>query len=121
VLLGAYRAEDAPVYVNARRVPPLELIHGSLPDVPQLERVQVYSLSNLFDWSDDALVKSWAGLLTQHARPGAAVIIRQLNNDRDVRRPFEPAFAFDDRLGAELLAGDRSLFYNHIEVGFRRP
>jgi S-adenosylmethionine:diacylglycerol 3-amino-3-carboxypropyl transferase len=121
VLLGAYRADDAPVYVNARRVPALELIQGSLPDVPQLERFQVYSLSNIFDWSDDSLVKTWAGLLTRQAPPGAAVIIRQLNNDRDVRRPFEPAFVFDDRLGAELLAADRSLFYNHIEVGFRRP
>jgi S-adenosylmethionine-diacylglycerol 3-amino-3-carboxypropyl transferase len=121
VLVGAYRTDDAPAYVNARGVPALELVQGSLPDVPDLERFQVYSLSNIFDWSDDSLVKTWAGLLTRHARPGAAVIIRQLNNDRDVRRQFEPAFAFDDRLGAELLAADRSLFYNHIEVGFRRP
>jgi len=121
VLRGAYRAEDAPAYVNARRVPALELIHGSLPDVKELDRFQVYSLSNIFDWSDDSVVKSWAGLLTQQAPAGAAVILRQLNNHRDVRRAFEPAFVFDDRLGAELLASDRSLFYNHIEVGFRRP
>lgn len=121
VLCGAYRAEDAPPYVNARRVPEVELIRGSLPDVPRLERFQVYSLSNIFDWSDDSVVKSWAGLLTQHAPPRSAVIIRQLNNNRDVRSHFEPAFVFDDRLGAELLAADRSLFYNHIEVGFRRP
>jgi S-adenosylmethionine-diacylglycerol 3-amino-3-carboxypropyl transferase len=121
VLRGAYRAEDAPAYVNARRVPVLELIQGSLPDVPQLERFQVYSLSNVFDWSDDSVAKSWAGLLIRHAPPGAAVIVRQLNNHRNVRRHFEPAFVFDDGLGAELLASDRSLFYNHIEVGFRRP
>jgi S-adenosylmethionine-diacylglycerol 3-amino-3-carboxypropyl transferase len=119
VLLGAYRGADAPSYVHARAVPSLELVEGSLGDVPRLERFGVYSLSNVFDWSDDGLVAKWAGLLAERARPGAAVVIRQLNNDRDVRRHFAAAFVFDDALGEELLAGDRSLFYNRVEVGFR--
>lgn len=120
VLLGAYREADAPGYVHARGLPALELVEGSLGDVPGLERFGLYSLSNVFDWSDDALVAQWAGLLVERARPGAAVLIRQLNNERDVRRHFAPAFAFDDALGEELLARDRSLFYNRVEVGFRR-
>jgi S-adenosylmethionine-diacylglycerol 3-amino-3-carboxypropyl transferase len=119
VLLGAYRAADAPGYVHVREVPSLELVEGSLDNVPQLERFGVYSLSNVFDWSDDSVVASWARLLVERARPGAAVIIRQLNNDRDVRRYFAPSFVFDDALGDELLAKDRSLFYNHFQVGFR--
>ncbi len=41
-------------------------------------------------------------------------------NRRDLRRWF-PAFRFDDHLGQELLARDRSLFYEKIEVGFRAP
>ena len=121
VLLGAYRAEDMPEYLRAEQPLPLTLVEGSLPDVIGLERFDVISLSNIFDWSDDALVASWAGLLSQEARPGCAILFRQLNNRRDLRRFFEPAFQFDDALGAELLARDRSLFYERIEVAFRRP
>lgn len=120
VLLGHYRVEDAPEYLRTARSVPLTLVEGSLPDVPGLGRFDVVSLSNIFDWSDDALVASWAGLLSREARPGCAVLLRQLNNQRDLRRFFEPAFAFDDALGAELLAKDRSLFYERIEVGFRK-
>ncbi len=121
VLLGAYRAEDAPEYLRAERPLPLTLVEGSLPDVPGLGRFDVISLSNIFDWSDDTLVASWAALLSREARPGCAVLCRQLNNRRDLRRFFAPAFEFDDALGAALLARDRSLFYERIEVGFRRP
>ncbi|MFP2925567.1 DUF3419 family protein [Pyxidicoccus sp. 3LG] len=120
VLLGRYRAEDAPEYLCADRPLTLSLVEGSLPDVPNLGRFDVISLSNIFDWSDDTLVASWAALLSREARPGCAVLCRQLNNRRDLRRFFEPAFRFDDALGAELLAKDRSLFYERIEVGFRR-
>ncbi|MCY1020443.1 DUF3419 family protein [Pyxidicoccus sp. MSG2] len=119
VLLGQYRAEDAPEYLRADKPVPLTLVEGSLPDVPGLGRFDVISLSNIFDWSDDTLVASWATLLSREARPGCAVVCRQLNNQRNLRRFFEPAFEFDDALGAELLARDRSLFYERIEVGFR--
>jgi len=120
VLLGAYRPEDAPEYLRAQGPVPLTLLEGSLLDVPGLSRFDVVSLSNVFDWSDDPLVASWAALLSREARSGCAVLLRQLNNQRDLRRFFEPAFEFDDALGAALLAKDRSLFYERIEVGFRR-
>lgn len=118
VLLGAYDPASPPDYMLSRREPAIDLIEGTLLDVPDLERFDVFSLSNVFDWSDDALAASWAGAL-RDARPGAAVILRQLNNHRDVRRFFRSAFAFDDALGAALLRRDRSLFYDRIEVGFR--
>ncbi|WNZ60686.1 DUF3419 family protein [Myxococcus sp. MxC21-1] len=121
VLLGRYLREDAPEYLQAEGPLALTLVQGSLPDVPRLDRFDVISLSNIFDWSEDALVAEWAGLLAREARPGCAVLIRQLNNRRDLRRFFQPAFKFDDALGAELLARDRSLFYERIEVGFRVP
>ncbi|QDE92523.1 hypothetical protein BHS06_28070 [Myxococcus xanthus] len=121
VLLGRYLREDAPEYLRAEGPLALTLVQGSLPDVPRLDRFDVISLSNIFDWSEDALVVEWAELLAREARPGCAVLIRQLNNRRDLRRFFQPAFEFDDALGAELLARDRSLFYESIEVGFRVP
>ena len=121
VLLGAYLPEDAPDYLRARTPPSFTLVHGSLPDVPGLGRFDVISLSNVFDWSDDTLVAQWASLLARQARPGCAVLLRQLNNRRELRRFFSPAFVFDDALGKQLQAMDRSLFYERVEVGFRRP
>ena len=88
--------------------------------MPALERFDLYSLSNVFDWSDDALVAAWAGRLKRAARPGSVVLLRQLNNERDLRRWFAPEFRFDDALGEALLARDRSLFYNRIEVATRQ-
>ena len=120
VLLGYYRAEDAPAYVRGGALAAPELVLGTLIDVPDLERFSLFSLSNVFDWSDDTLAADWAAALVRRARPGAAVLIRQLNNRRDLRRFFQPAFVFDDALGASLWAADRSLFYERVEVGFRR-
>lgn len=118
VLLGAYLPAHAPDYVHALRELPVTLARGELPDVPDPSRFDLVSVSNIFDWSDDTLVARWAESL-RSLRPGAAVVIRQLNNRRDVRRFFIPAFAFDDAVGSELLARDRSLFYERIHVGFR--
>ena len=119
VLLGAYLPEDAPAYVRSRSPASIEAVLGSLPDVPDLSRFGLVSLSNLFDWSDDAHTSACADALGT-LRPGAAILIRQLNNQRNLRAFFEPAFTFDDGLGASLWDQDRSLFYNRIEVGFRR-
>jgi len=120
VLLGDYEAEHAPPYVHARRALPVELVEGTLLDVPELDRFDVISLSNIFDWSDDALVASWARTLCECAKPGSAVIVRQLNNRRELRRFFGDAYVFDDALGDALTTADRSLFYERIEIGYRR-
>lgn len=122
VLLGRYLPSCAPDYVhaNAPLLDGIELIESSLPQVPELPRFALYSLSNVFDWSDDALTASWARAIAQASQPGAAVLIRQLNNRREVRRFFAPEFEFDNALGAAMQARDRSLFYERIEVGFRR-
>ena len=120
VLLGQYLPGHAPDYVHAARPLEVELVHGELPDVPDLARFDVVSLSNVFDWSDDALVARWASCL-RVLRPGSAIVIRQLNNRRDVRRLLSETFAFDGPLGDDLLSRDRSLFYERIEVGFRSP
>jgi S-adenosylmethionine-diacylglycerol 3-amino-3-carboxypropyl transferase len=119
VLLGYYRAEDAPAYVHARRALPVTLVEGSLLDVPDLGRFDIIHLSNIFDWSEDALVATWADRLVREAKPGARLLLRQLNNRRDLRRFFAPAFVFDDALSADFLERDRSLFYERFECGTR--
>ena len=120
ILLGAYLADHAPDYVRAARELPVELVEGQLASVPDLARFDVVSLSNVFDWSDDALTASWGKLLHRQLRPGATVVLRQLNNHRNVRR-FFTGFAFDDALGDDLLSRDRSLFYERIRVATRSP
>jgi S-adenosylmethionine-diacylglycerol 3-amino-3-carboxypropyl transferase len=119
VLLGRYVAGSEPGYMRAGEALEVELVQGSLPDVEGLSGFGVVSLSNVFDWSDDALTKAWADALIEGCAPGTWIVIRQLNNTRDLRPFFEPAFRFDDALGADLLGRDRSLFYNRIEVAVR--
>jgi len=109
VLLGRHLAP--PPWCGAE-IPPIEVIEGSLPEVAHLERFDLFSLSNVFDWSDDALAADWGARIARAAKPGAAVLIRQLNNRREIAR-FFPGFQFEP---ADL-GRDRSLFYEHILVG----
>lgn len=122
LLLGAYRPADAPEYTR-RPLPEasrIEAVLGTLLDVPDLGRFQLFSLSNVFDWSSDAEIVAWTARLQREARPGSAVLIRQLNNQRELARHLAPAFEVDHALGAELLAEDRSLFYERVVVALRR-
>lgn len=114
LLLG--RRLAPPTYLGLARE--VELTQGTLEEVPDPARFQLVSLSNIFDWSDDALVAAWARHLRALPR-GAAVLVRQLNNARAVERAFAPDFALDAALGAELLRRDRSLFYERVLVAFR--
>lgn len=120
VLIGDYVEGCAPdFFQHDTSACALELLEASLLEVPALERFACISLSNIFDWSDDALVASWATHLAAHAAPGTQILIRQLNNQRDLRPFFAGAFRFDDALGASLQERDRSLFYERVVVAVR--
>lgn len=120
VLLGRFLRRDEPAYVGAS-IAPVTAHLASLPDVPELASYEVVSVSNVFDWSDDALVAQWARALGERGHPRCAVLVRQLNNKRDVRQHFAPWFHFDDALGRDYFERDRSLFYERFEVALRRP
>jgi len=119
IFLGRYREADRPPAQRLDRVPALTLVEGTLLDVPDLSRFALVSLSNLFDWSDDAVVARWAARLCAECSPGAVLLFRQLNNRRSLRAFFEPSFRFDDVLGAAMLERERSLFYDRVEVAVR--
>lgn len=129
VFLGTYRAGSLPPYLERQHthgsletpLRRLQLVHGSLPDVPSLERFRLVSLSNIFDWSDDALVREWAELLATKLRPGAMVVVRKLNNHRDIGRVFSGTkrFRADESLADAVTLLDESLFYERFEVFVR--
>lgn len=111
------RARDE-AWMGDRSVRLPALIAGTLADVPDLARFDLVSLSNVFDWSADAVVADWAARL-QVCRPGTHVLIRQLNNQRAIAPFFGAGWRFDDALGERLCAGDRSFFYERVLVGVR--
>lgn len=129
VLLGRYLPGDEPLYLRCVRARGplsaetnrLTLCPGTLLEVPRLARFGVVSLSNIFDWSDDTLVAAWAERLGEELAPGAVVVVRKLNNQRDVRRFFDRAFRADEATAAALLEEDQSLFYEALEIFVRRP
>jgi S-adenosylmethionine-diacylglycerol 3-amino-3-carboxypropyl transferase len=118
VFLSRYLPVDAPSFLSARRRFRFESHLGGVPDVPRLERFGLVHLSNIFDWADEALAARWTEAL-RALKPGAVVSLRQLNNQRDWRPLFGSGFRFEDALGAELLAADRSLFYERLTVAVR--
>jgi S-adenosylmethionine-diacylglycerol 3-amino-3-carboxypropyl transferase len=118
VFLGGYRRGCEPTYIRLGGPREIEPIHGTLTDVPRLDRFDVVSLSNLLDGCSDADASRWAEELRTLA-PGSALLLRQLNSTRDLRPLFEPHFRFDTALGRSYFYRDRSLLYNRIEVGFR--
>ncbi len=120
VFLGGYRRGCEPYYVRHGGDLKVERVHATLLDVPDLEKFDIVSLSNLFDALSDEETALWAQHLKSRLRPGAAVLIRQLNNTRKLRPFFEPEFRFDAALGRSYFLRDRSLFYNRIEVGTRQ-
>jgi hypothetical protein len=48
------------------------------------------------------------------------VLLRTLNNPKDLAAKLAPAFAFDRELGEALQQADRSLFYDRILVGVKQ-
>jgi S-adenosylmethionine-diacylglycerol 3-amino-3-carboxypropyl transferase len=120
VFLGGYRRECAPHYIRHPTPYRVEAVRGALDQVPDLESFDVVSLSNLMDIVSEAELARLAALLRSKLRPGAAVLMRQLNSSRRLRPCFEPDFTFDDILGGRYYRRERSLFYNRIEVAFRK-
>jgi S-adenosylmethionine-diacylglycerol 3-amino-3-carboxypropyl transferase len=119
VLLGRYLPRALPPYVaTPPRVEPRWIL-GSLDAIDDLPRYDLISLSNVLDWSDATQTERWARALRGGVRVGAIVLVRQLNNQRDLRAPLGEDFALDAARSDALTAAERSLFYERVLV-FRR-
>ena len=118
-LLGRYLPHALPLFLSD---PPasinIRLVEGTVEGAPRFDSYDVISLSNLFDWIEPSQVKALTRRLVAEARPGALVLVRQLNNNVDLR-PHLPGFRFDAALAHELLGRDRSLFYNRLLIAVK--
>ena len=123
VFLGYYlqRPASLPYYLLA---PPadyhFQMVEGTLDQVPELQRFDLISLSNIMDWMPLVEITSLINHLQNGMKPGATVLYRQLNNDTDLSAYFGDSFAFDAGLGVRFQEIERSLFYSSVHVGKRR-
>ena len=75
------------------------MIAGTLDGVPELQRFDLISLSNIMDWMPLAEITSLIGYLQNEMKSGATVLYRQLNNYTDLSTYFGDSFAFNEALG----------------------
>ncbi|MFO0984399.1 MAG: class I SAM-dependent methyltransferase [Planctomycetota bacterium] len=123
VLLGHYVDREAalPDYL-VHAVPDLDLdLHcGSVQDRLDWEAFDLVSLSNVFDWMSREAMARTAAQLAQAMRPGAVLLVRQLNHQHELDPWLEAAFALDHASADAWLARDRSLFYSRLTIATRR-
>lgn len=121
IFMGRYLRADAPAVLAAGRDLQIDWITGSLDDVGELGRFDLLQLSNIFDWSPEAFIRDWIARLERQVRPGAVVMIRQLNNHKTLAMErLSHSFELDETLAQELLARDRSLLYNGLIIATRK-
>ena len=123
VFLGYYiqRPASLPYYLLA---PPtdyhFQMVEGTLDQVPEPQRFDLISLSNIMDWMPLAEIVSLISYLQNEMKPGASVLYRQLNNYTDLSTYFGDSFKFNTALGVRFQEIERSLFYSSVHVGKRR-
>lgn len=123
VFLGYYlqRPASLPYYLLS---PPtdyrFQMVEGTLDRVPDLQRFDLISLSNIMDWMPLTEIVALISHLQNEMKPGASLLYRQLNNDTDLSAYFGDSFTFNTALGVRFQEIERSLFYSSVHVGKRR-
>ena len=118
IFLGHYLNDKTalPVYlVDLPKNFEFEFFNGFAQDFRGFGGKQLAHFSNIFDWCDEKTVAEIAQTAATNLEKGSVVIFRQLNNDKNYRPLFGSQFRW---LPTEkIVAHDRSLFYEKIEIG----
>ncbi len=85
-------------------------------DCSSFYHYDLLSFSNIFDWMNEDKVKAMAQRLSKEMKPGAWLIYRQLNNNKNLRLFFDRTLQFNDTLAQALHCKDRSLFYSSLHI-----
>lgn len=124
ILAGCFPAHHPYDWLTDRRpvIARAHWHHGRMDDVMEgfpAASVDLLHLSNILDWlSPEEATRVLHGA-ARILKPGARVIIRQLNSSLEIAS-LESAFHWDDALGHEMERSDMSYFYPGILIGERR-
>ena len=119
IFLGYYQSDNAFPYMKSKNKLDLPMIEGSILNLDNIASYDVVSLSNIFDWSSDTIVKTHARYLSQ-MKKGSAIIIRQINNHKNWIEIFNDYFTEDKNFDSYWQEHDRSMFYDHIRLFIRK-
>ena len=119
IFLGYYQSDNAFPYMKSKNKLDIPMTEGSILNLDNIYSYDVVSLSNIFDWSSDTVVKTHARYLSQ-MKKGSAIIIRQINNHKNWIEIFNDYFAEDKNFDSYWQEHDRSMFYDHIRLFIRK-
>ena len=119
IFFGKYL--KTPAYLSNRPdTSDVDLIQGTLFDVPEIEKFDLVQLSNIFDWSSLEEIKSTCDYLRKGMKSGSVLLVRQINNEAPIEEILGSDFICDGNMGKELVSKDRSLFYSNIIVARKK-
>lgn len=119
IFLGYYLKEDIPDYMKASKKLKIKTFVGTIYDIPHIENYDLVSLSNLFDWSSESLIKKATKSLSKLSS-GSGVILRQLNNNKDWLPFFNNRFYEDPSFNIYWKRNDRSMFYDNFRLYIKK-
>ena len=119
IFLGYYQYDNAFPYMTSKNKLDIPMTEGSILNLDNIYSYDVVSLSNIFDWSSDTIVKTHARYLSQ-MKKGSAIIIRQINNHKNWIEIFNDYFTEDKNFDSYWQEHDRSMFYDHIRLFIRK-
>ena len=119
IFLGYYQSDNAFPYMKSKNKLDIPMTQGSILNLDNIYSYDVVSLSNIFDWSSDTVVKTHARYLSQ-MKKGSAIIIRQINNHKNWIEIFNDYFTEDKNFDSYWQEHDRSMFYDHIRLFIRK-
>ena len=119
IFLGYYLSDNAFPYMKSKNKLDIPMTEGSILNLDNIYSYDVVSLSNIFDWSSDTVVKTHARYLSQ-MKKGSAIIIRQINNHKNWIEIFNDYFTEDKNFDSYWQEHDRSMFYDHIRLFIRK-
>jgi len=119
IFLGYYKSAQAFPYMKSKNTTEITMMESSILSLDNIPSYDVVSLSNIFDWSSEDIVKKHAKYLSQ-MKKGAAIIIRQINNHKNWIEIFKDYFTEDKSFDRYWQENDRSMFYDHIRLFIRK-
>ncbi|PCJ52237.1 MAG: hypothetical protein COA79_24220 [Planctomycetota bacterium] len=120
IFLGHYLKTALPLYLQKKQSKiEFDFINLFIEEVDPsvIATYDLIHLSNIFDWMPEDKATQLAEFLTINMKNDACINIRQLNNNRDLKKQHFKKFHFDESLETTLLQNDRSGFYNKLNIG----